>query len=253
MQFFKYLILVFFFIVISNRLYAQLKIKPKYILNYEFKFESPMDGSMLKNEKIVYFLNESEAFSIKEATIKSNDSVRINKMKNLNFSEDMIKKFENTLKNTQEKFDREFFYYNFLKGKFIKHIYDNETDNYFDVEDSTKSIEWEVIDSFSIINNSKVQYAKGKDNFQNIYNAWFSNEIPLPIGPEGINGLPGLILEVKSIDATKRVRFFKVTSISINPDIVHDFTKYEFSKIKMSQIEYSKKAQEKLNTLKLMN
>lgn len=239
-------------LIFQNVSFTQFPTQPYYILNYKIETSSPLDGSKLVYFKNAFYLNDNEVYIITESWIKPIESNNSSKLKN-KISDDELQQIQNIVKQTQKNFDKEFFYYNFLSKKFVKHLYDNETDSYFDVEDSTKSIEWEVIDSFSVINKSKVQYAIGKDKFHNTYNAWFSNEIPVSIGPEGIKGLPGLIFEVKSIDSTKKSRLFNVTSVSIKSDIVHDFSKYEFSKIKISQAEFSRKTQDKLNTLKLMN
>jgi GLPGLI family protein len=80
------------------------------------------------------------------------------------------------------------------------------------VKEKTKNIEWELFDETKKINNFLCQ--KASCNFRGrSYIAWFTNDIPVSLGPWKLNGLPGLILE--AYDSKNQV-FFYVEEILFN-------------------------------------
>ena len=71
-------------------------------------------------------------------------------------------------------------------------------------------INWQIKNEFKPVNKFKCQKAVGYFRGRT-YTVWFTNQIPLPFGPWKLQGLPGLILEVK--DAENEV-YFKASKIS---------------------------------------
>jgi GLPGLI family protein len=73
------------------------------------------------------------------------------------------------------------------------------------VKEKTKNIEWELFDETKKINNFLCQ--KASCNFRGrTFIAWFTNDIPVSLGPWKLNGLPGLILE--AYDSKNQVFFY---------------------------------------------
>ena len=58
------------------------------------------------------------------------------------------------------------------------------------------SINWRINEAFKVIGQFKCQQAVGYFRGRT-YTVWFASEIPVPYGPWKLQGLPGLILEVK--------------------------------------------------------
>jgi GLPGLI family protein len=80
------------------------------------------------------------------------------------------------------------------------------------VKEKTKNIEWELFDETKKINNFLCQ--KASCNFRGrTFIVWFTNDIPVSLGPWKLNGLPGLILE--AYDSKNQV-FFYVEEILFN-------------------------------------
>jgi GLPGLI family protein len=73
------------------------------------------------------------------------------------------------------------------------------------VKDTTRIISWELLPETKNINSYKCQKARG--NFRGrAYTVWFTNDIPVSMGPWKLNGLPGLILE--ATDSLNQFQFF---------------------------------------------
>lgn len=83
------------------------------------------------------------------------------------------------------------------------------------VLEETGTINWKLHEEFKEIGEFKTQKAttsfRGRD-----YNAWFTTEVPIEIGPWKFHGLPGLILEVR--DSELGVQFL-FTSLKIPYDV----------------------------------
>lgn len=97
-------------------------------------------------------------------------------------------------------------YYHNLKNKSIicrGAIFTNPGLKYSIYKDST-NINWQLLDEFKEISGYRCQ--KAATTFRGRkYEAWFSSEIPLSVGPWKFSGLPGLILEI--YDQTGEVYF----------------------------------------------
>ena len=73
------------------------------------------------------------------------------------------------------------------------------------VKDKARIISWELLNETKNINSFNCQKARG--NFRGrIYTVWFTNDIPVSLGPWKLNGLPGLILE--ATDSLNQFQFF---------------------------------------------
>lgn len=67
------------------------------------------------------------------------------------------------------------------------------------VKDTLGNINWQISAEYKRIGPYKCQKATGLFRGRT-YEAWFAPDIPIPSGPHKLGGLPGLILEAKSID-----------------------------------------------------
>jgi GLPGLI family protein len=73
------------------------------------------------------------------------------------------------------------------------------------VKDKARIISWELLNETKNINSFSCQKAIG--NFRGrTYTVWFTNDIPVSLGPWKLNGLPGLILE--ATDSLNQFQFF---------------------------------------------
>ncbi len=82
------------------------------------------------------------------------------------------------------------------------------------IEDTLGSIDWEIHSNERRLFGS-IECVKATGEFGGRqYEAWFSYEIPIPSGPFKLGGLPGLILEARSLD--DKVRFL-FSSIEFKP------------------------------------
>jgi len=73
------------------------------------------------------------------------------------------------------------------------------------VKDTARIISWELLNETKNINSFNCQKARG--NFRGrTYTVWFTNDIPVSLGPWKLNGLPGLILE--AADSLNQFQYF---------------------------------------------
>ncbi len=73
------------------------------------------------------------------------------------------------------------------------------------VKDTARIISWELLNETKNINSFNCQKARG--NFRGrTYSVWFTNDIPISLGPWKLNGLPGLILE--ATDSLNQFQFY---------------------------------------------
>ena len=73
------------------------------------------------------------------------------------------------------------------------------------VKDTARIISWELLNETKNINSFNCQKARG--NFRGrTYTVWFTNDIPVNLGPWKLNGLPGLILE--ATDSLNQFQYF---------------------------------------------
>jgi GLPGLI family protein len=73
------------------------------------------------------------------------------------------------------------------------------------VKDTAQIISWELLNETKNISSFNCQKARG--NFRGrTYSVWFTNDIPVSMGPWKLNGLPGLILE--ATDSLNQFQYF---------------------------------------------
>ncbi|MCY3998431.1 MAG: GLPGLI family protein [Flavobacteriaceae bacterium] len=91
----------------------------------------------------------------------------------------------------------------------------------FILKENTETIKWNLQAESKIINSFNCQKAIGKFGGRD-YIVWYTNEIPVPIGPWKIDGLPGTV--VSGISQDDRVSF----SLS---KVTHDISWPEIEKL----------------------
>ncbi|ADF51653.1 MAG: GLPGLI family protein [Zunongwangia sp.] len=88
---------------------------------------------------------------------------------------------------------------------FKKGIFTSRDIGFSYVKDRTPKIKWNITSETKAIGkftaNKATAHFRGRD-----YTAWFTPEIPLPIGPWKLQGLPGLILE--AYDTNKEIYWY---------------------------------------------
>ena len=133
-------------------------------------------------------------------------SYNLNLFKNLQM---LTEKFNNDFSNSNYKpSPREFFVYNY-KSK-LNEFYDKV--NVWYKTSEIIDIKWQLSNEEKSFLNFKCQKAtcnfRGRD-----YEAWFTTEIPLPIAPWKLKGLPGAVLY--AVDKTGSVEFI-ASSVNTN-------------------------------------
>lgn len=121
-------------------------------------------------------------------------------------------------------------------------------EEFFLVKENLKKIVWKIHEkSIDTILGYKCFKATG--NFRGrIYTAWFTKDIPTIFGPWKLNGLPGLILEVK--DHLNQVEFIvqKIKYLEKNKEFNYDFPKKKPKYRTISLKEYVSKLDEDLKS-----
>ncbi len=159
----------------------------------------------VKKEAKLIFNNSQSIFTIKNDHLnKKKVEVIGREEENSNMNIDLYFNFDI---NTPKRFgmltdiknnciiDHKFFPIDFAAIKF---------DTLF-VKDKARIISWELLNETKNINSFSCQKAIG--NFRGrTYTVWFTNDIPVSLGPWKLNGLPGLILE--ATDSLNQFQFF---------------------------------------------
>lgn len=159
----------------------------------------------VKKEAKLIFNNSQSIFTIKNDHLnKKKVEVIGREEENSNMNIDLYFNFDI---NTPKRFgmltdiknnciiDHKFFPIDFAAIKF---------DTLF-VKDKARIISWELLNETKKINSFNCQKARG--NFRGrTYTVWFTNDIPVCLGPWKLNGLPGLILE--ATDSLNQFQFF---------------------------------------------
>lgn len=101
------------------------------------------------------------------------------------------------------------------------------------VKDTARIISWELLPQTKNITSFKCQKARG--NFRGrTYTVWFTNDIPVSMGPWKLNGLPGLILE--ATDSSNQFQFF-AEKIELQMEVNSIDTKGFFNQTYITPIE----------------
>lgn len=111
----------------------------------------------------------------------------------------------------------------FVNKYFNKHILflGQVFDKYYLVKDSVQ-IKWKIYNERKKIGGYVCHKAIGRFRGRK-YNVWFSNEIPVSLGPWKLSGLPGLIFE--AVDSTRNVSFRLVSIKNKSGDLNIDIPK----------------------------
>ena len=198
-------------------------------------------------EKDISSLNIKERDAVKKLLFNSSKSENLDF--ELNFSPNFahyhfIDKMNNDVKsfnlvNIASKANGEYFYD--IKNKFTVNIKDHKGQTFF-VKNSYDNIEWKLLNETKKIGDFICYKAIGIQNYYFYRSnknkkfeivAWYTSNLPIPIGPNGIGGLPGLILELELKSMTY---FIKSISLKKNKIKMPSEKKYisisEYNKIK---------------------
>lgn len=164
-----------FFILVPLIFSSQTK---RFFYNVTFKTNAAVEESVQKDLVVLDISAEGNFFYSNEYLHV--DSINKATNKNL-FSYPNFKKII-TWKKSDQKFE----------------MLNNLSMNFY-VFKSQKNIQWQLSEEKRRIGNFIVQKATCLYGGRK-WNAWFTNEIPLPFGPYVFYGLPGLILEIADED-----------------------------------------------------
>jgi len=107
----------------------------------------------------------------------------------------------------------EYFFYKRRKNNSVSYT-EFVNKSRFLVSDSLHAMRWKLSDENKEILGFKCKSAKTSFRGRN-YIAFYSYEIPIPEGPWKFGGLPGVILEIYSLD-----KEYKYSAIEINKDLI---------------------------------
>lgn len=195
--------------------------KVVYNLNYQ---KDSTDISTKTDEKMVLLI--SDEYSLFESKAgRHNDSIAVAlENSGVDIYTAMEKMKANRKKNR--------FNFRILKDKNKTLIYNSLFSDNF-LYENKEDLQWELLDDSQIINGYNCNLATVKYAGR-IYNAWFTNEIPIPDGPYIFNGLPGLIVMIKD---KKEEYIFELISFQNENDVF----KFDLDKgTKLSKEDYFK-------------
>ena len=106
------------------------------------------------------------------------------------------------------------YYINYPKKRYIRKL--KMRGENFDVKDSLPRLKWQINDSVSKMKSYTIR--KATTTYHNIpITAWFTEDIPVSIGPRIFYGLPGLIMKLKINSLNYEVE--KITFLKKSPPI----------------------------------
>lgn len=191
-------LIIFFYLTIS------IVAQPN---NGKVKYSSLINTN--KNNCFLIFNKNESIYKIEIIKSKEKINIKIDE-----FEEDKIQLNINLDNNTPNSLG---LYTNLNTGYIIENIYlpRNLKAINFDtlfVKEKSKNIKWKLYSETKKINSFLCQ--KASCDFRGrSYTAWFTNDIPVSLGPWKLNGLPGLILE--AYDSKNQVQFY-AEEISFN-------------------------------------
>ena len=117
---------------------------------------------------------------------------------------------------------RELLYQNLSTGRLS--LYSNFASAYNTYEEDIPTQEWSInMDSVTTIMGMECRYATTKFRGRE-WKVWFTEEIPVSLGPWKLNGLPGLILKATADDD-----FIRFTAVSIKTEGLSPVTFYNWA------------------------
>lgn len=108
------------------------------------------------------------------------------------------------------------YYQNFSEKKLISRLYFPFDDNFLLLEEPLPELDWQIKDETVILGNFLCQKAicsfRGRK-----YIAYFSRQIPFPVGPWKFGGLPGAILELYDED---KLYIYRATTVEFPAELI---------------------------------
>ena len=242
-------ILLLILLIMTNQIMAQ-NVKVLYSLHFDkpekkfLKFLTPKAVKQLTAKKYFY-LQTNDTSSIfypvqKGQVFKDIDStVVVSKKKQ------SITKHTYINEVTVDNRVIDTFFINYVKKYYISNQNIGET--IFNIRDSLPELKWQILDSIKIFKNFTIHKATTSYRNSRIV-AWFTEDIPVGIGPRIFQGLPGLIMKLKIQQANyevEKVQFYKKPLPLKMPDAVPNYISEDQYYRIMNQNKYQSKIIEK--------
>ncbi len=150
------------------------------------KYYTPASIKKLK-EKVYHYLIKNDTASLffplsKGSVFKDADTTEVSKYQtNINVV-------------TIDTRITDIYYINYPKKLYIRKLFIHGTT--YDIKDSLPALKWQILDSIKQMKGFTIQ--KAVTTYQDVpITAWFTEDIPVNVGPRNFQGLPGLILKLK--------------------------------------------------------
>jgi GLPGLI family protein len=128
---------------------------------------------------------------------------------------------------------REWLYQDLTVGKMT--LYSDYASAYNTYEEDIPKQEWQIYED-SVLTILGMECHKATTTFRGrVWEVWFTEELPISLGPWKLGGLPGLILK-----ATADKDFIKFTAISIKSDHLNPVTYYNWGNEKYYKMDRAK-------------
>nr|WP_297307432.1 GLPGLI family protein [uncultured Flavobacterium sp.] len=124
--------------------------------------------------------------------------------------------------------------------------------NYYNFEENVPQIRWNQIDETKTIGKFQCKKAIGKFRGR-IYTAWYTEEIPINIGPRKFRGLSGLILEINDDKGVYKAKAIKI-NLGEKANLEKKISSLFFINKRLDINQYAKKkSTEQLDALNYLN
>lgn len=143
------------------------------------------------------------------------------------------------------------YYLTFLKNNKIL-FGENIAFEYYHVEENVPDIKWKLIDETKTIGKFQCKKAIGKFRGRT-YTAWYTEEIPINIGPRKFRGLSGLILEINDDTGVYKAKAIKI-NLGEKTNLEKKISNLYFINKRLDINQYAKKkSTEQLDALNYLN
>ena len=174
--------------------YEKFHGKPKSKINERSRKMADMTAEYAKNHKYILKFNPNESIYYVEESIPLDD----------------VNEF--AYRFSKSIFSKGTYYQNKLKRESLQQLV--TMNKLYLVKDSMPN-DWKIMSEHKYIGKYKCYKAVSSCNTCNknqIITAWFTPDIPLPFGPAGYGGTPGLILEVQRYRYTLRLKKIRLSN-----------------------------------------